>query len=187
MFALAAGFASIGCAGVGPPPPPLSAAARAGDLAALRRELDRGADVNERDQRSTGWPPLMHAIHTRQLAAVQLLLERGADPNRGTLRGYTPLMMAAADPDAAYVRTLLAHGADPRRVGPTGETALGIALSGGALVDVDRPLLGGCHTETAKAILAHDPELTRADLGDGPWVRWWAGLQRCPDTLALLK
>jgi hypothetical protein len=187
LLALGAGLASIGCGAVGPLPPPLAMAARAGDLAGMRRALDAGADPNERDERTTEWPPLMHAIHSHQIDAVKLLLDRGADPNLGTPRGYTPLMMAAAEPDPAYVQLLLARGADTRPVGPAGQTALGIALSGGALLDIDRPLFGGCHPDTVKAILAHDPALKQADVGDGPWARWWARFHHCSEVLDAMR
>src|SRR5689334_8801782 len=77
--------------------PPLAAATRTGDLAAIRALLDGGADPNEHDTRVTDWPPLLHALHTRQIAAARLLLDRGASPNSASPTGYTALMMAILD------------------------------------------------------------------------------------------
>lgn len=119
---------------------PLMWAARSGAVDAMRILLDKGADPNTRDHRN-GWTPLLHAIHKRQPAALRLLLERGADPNR-RVGELTPLLMAAADDDPTMVELLLQHGADVHARGAGGTTPLSQAVSGGALSDIDRPLLG---------------------------------------------
>jgi ankyrin repeat protein len=164
---------------------PLMWAARNGALEAMAALIQAGADVNARDTRN-GWTPLLHAVHTQQPAAIRLLLQQGADPNARTA-AVTPLLMAAADPDPAPVALLLEYGADPSARGFGGSTALSQAVSGGALSDIDRPLLGGCRTETVRALLRHDPTLTIPDTIAGHHAIWWAKFHGCGEVLTLIR
>ncbi len=160
---------------------PLSAAARRGDLVAMRRLLEAGADPNDRGPRGSMWPPLMHAVHEGQIEAVRLLLDYGADPDSGGPHGYTALMMAAADRDPSIVSLLLDRGAAPHRVGPGGITARGEAVTGGAGRGIDRPI-GGCHPDTVRVLLDRVPELQLPGGAAGDeaqfWIRLHAGLQK---------
>ncbi len=166
---------------------PLMWAARTGAIDAATALLDAGAKPNARDGQN-GWTALQHAIHTHQVAAVQLLLDRGADPNAKLHpEALTPLLMAAGDRDPAIVKLLLAHGADPRHQGEWGDTPLVRAVSGGALMDIDRPLLGGCHLETVRALLAHDPSLELPETAAGRRALWWARFNECDDVLTLVS
>src|SRR5947209_7807389 len=161
-------------------------AARSGAVEAMTALIDAGANVNHRDSRHR-WTVLLHAIHTQQPAAVRLLLQRGADPNAATPGGVTPLLMAADDPDPTTVRLLLAHGANPLVEGPGGVTPLTQAVSGGALTDfTDRPLLGGCHPATVRALLAHDPSLAIPKTFAGRQAVWWARFNKCTEVLRLV-
>jgi ankyrin repeat protein len=165
---------------------PLMWAARAGALGAMTALIDAGADVNARDTHNR-WTPLLHAIHTHAARAVAMLLDRGADANLPAPGGLTPLLMAADDPEPGMVTVLLAHGADARAEGPGGATPLTQAVSGGALTDLtDRPLLGGCHPETVKALLAHDPSLTLPNSFAGRQALWWARFNNCDAVLTLV-
>src|SRR5205814_2473865 len=141
--------------------------------------LDAGANPNAHDANNR-WTPLLHAIHKQRADAAALLLDRGADANLAAPGGLTPLLMAADDPDPTIVALLLAHGANPRAEGPGGRTALTQAVSGGALTDLtDRPLLGGCHPATVRALLTHDPTLALPATFAGRQALWWARLHDC--------
>jgi hypothetical protein len=164
---------------------PLMWAARAGAADAMTALLDGGADPNARDRRN-GWTALFHAIHKQQTVAVRLLLDRGVDPNQKAGLA-TPLLMAAADRDPTLVELLLAHGADPHTRGLGGSTALSEAVSGGAFSDIDRPLFGGCHPATVRAILAHDPTLTLPDTIATREALFWARFHGCEEVLRLLS
>ena len=175
---------------------PLMWAARHGAVAAITALLDAGAAVEARDTRNE-WTALQHAIHTQQVDAVRELLDRGADPNAKVHpEALTPLLMAASDRDPAIVKLLLAHGADPRHQGEWGDTPLARAVSGGPLMDLDRPLLGGCRAETVRALLAQDPTLRLPDNAAGRLALMWARVhvvaehdpdELCADVLQLLR
>lgn len=172
-------------------------AARLGALDAMQSLLDAGANVNARSSNRFEWTALHHAVHRRQPAAVRLLLEHGADPNAAPhAEALTPLLMAAGDAGSAIVKLLLAHGANARYQGEWGGTPLTEAISGAPLMDIDRPLHGGCRAETVRALLAHDPTLRLPDNVQGRLALMWARLfifaehdpgERCADVLQLLK
>ena len=164
---------------------PLMIAARRGALDAMNTLVDAGADPNRRDRRFD-WTPLMHAVHTGQAKAAEALLERGADPNLGTEGGLTPLMMAAGDSDPRIVELLLAYGANPRTAGEYGDTPLARAVAGGALSDIDRPILGGCHPATVRALLARDPALRLPANLEGRAALMWARLSGCSEVASLV-
>ena len=104
------------------PQTPLHDAARAGDVAALRRMLDGGADANEEDW--TGSPPLFYAVDGGSIGATRLLLEGGAEPNGGdTLT--RPFVHAASKNRLDLMALLLQFGANPHLAEHgEGETAL---------------------------------------------------------------
>jgi Ankyrin repeats (many copies)/Ankyrin repeats (3 copies) len=165
---------------------PLMIAARRGHVVTMTVLIDAGADVNANDRAVNGWTPIMHALHKQQRAAVRLLLDRGADANRASPHGQTALMMAALDNDAEIVGWLLDRGADPSARTETGGSALDVAVSGGAFVDVDRPILGRCSTDTVRTLLAKRPDL-KLQGGFGPLsARWWARVKGCDEVVALV-
>ncbi len=166
---------------------PLIWAARTGAIDAMTALLDAGADVDARGRSRFQWTPLQHAIHRRETGAARLLLERGADPNASSSPGsLTPLLMAAGDPDPTVVTLLLTYGADLRIGGEYGETPLTQAVSGGALRDIDRPLLGGCRSATVRAMLERDPGLSIPDNYAGRSALWWARFHGCAEVLTMV-
>jgi len=164
---------------------PLMWAARYGAIHSMAALLDAGANANARDNHNR-WTPLLHAIHKERPHAVRLLLERGADANAAAPGGTTPLLMAAADADPATVLALLEYGADPRAEGPGGATPLSQAVSGGAMTDIDRPLLGGCRRATVNALMTYDPTLRVARTAAGLQAIWWARFHGCEEVLQLI-
>ena len=96
----------------------LLAAVDAGNLGAIRRALDDGADPNDlvagqdddgTEHESTA---LVAAACNGQLEAAALLLDRGASPDKPDSNGSAPLMMAAMNGQAAVMGLLLERGAD---------------------------------------------------------------------------
>jgi len=113
-------------------------AARRGDVAAVRKLLSQGVDVNEANK--LGTTPLMSAAGAAgSLRAkwpgspkvIRLLLARGAAANAQAAGGRTALMAAALAGDAESVRILLAAHADVNAAARRGETALTLAALGG--------------------------------------------------------
>ena len=167
---------------------PLIAAVRHDALNAMRALLAAGANPDLEDSRGTGWSPLKHAIHTRHPNALRILLESGADPNLRGRSGEVPLTMAAGEEDPVYVKLLLAYGADPRGDRNQGSQVLSKAVSGGALDDIDRPLLGGCHPQTVRALLDHDPTLHLSSAYvPSRRARWIARFHGCREVLRLVE
>ena len=155
---------------------PLIWAVRGGRVEVMTLLLDAGADPNRRDSRQ-GWTPLMHAQHVKQDGAARCCW-RAAPTAPAGQRGTSPLEMAALDNDVAMLRALLA--ANPPRDQQVGR--LTSQSAGGALADVDRPLLGGCHTEAVTVLLAFDKSLARVQEGLGSPL-WWARRQGCDATI----
>ena len=90
----------------------LAKAARDGDLTALRKHLDAGADLEARLQGST---PLHWAVYEGQVEAALELIGRGADIHARDPQGDVPLFLAALsnainDADAARVALALLNG-----------------------------------------------------------------------------
>lgn len=124
-------IALAGAAGAQTPPTPweiagyhgLDRAAQTGDLAALRRLIAAGADVNAVDVR--GRTPAIIAAFAGHADALGPLAGAGADINAEEGQGYDVLSIAAAAGDTALLARALALGADPRRTtGPYRGSAL---------------------------------------------------------------
>ena len=104
---------------------PLMYATLYGDLRAVRRLLDSGADPNVPNQ--AGATALMWAVGDAEKTG--LLLGHGADANARSDQGQTPLIIAAGRLGSSpVVRLLLDHGA---KAGPGGEAALRQAADAG--------------------------------------------------------
>lgn len=109
--------------------PRLHYAARSGDLATVRQELDRGVpvDTDAGGDFDDGGTPLMWAALSRHAGEdmLRLLLDRGANPNAvaGDL-SRTALRDAARSGSLSKVVTLLNAGADPTYCDPNGYTVL---------------------------------------------------------------
>jgi ankyrin repeat protein len=150
---------------------PLTDAARAGDVAAIRTLIAQGADPNQ-PTGGNNWTPLMHAIHKNQIRSVEALLDGGANVNLVAGDGINALMMAAAYGYTDIVQLLLRRGANPKIAGPDGVRAIDLAVAG--IPDIDRFTLFQCQDDTVRALRAADPTISVA-----PRARAWARVKRC--------
>jgi ankyrin repeat protein len=105
-----------------------------GDVAALRRLLDDGADVNALDR--YGQTSLMRAAHRGDLNVATLLIERRADLNHTAKYRLSALMLAVIAGHEALVGALVQAGADPTLMGSgapgfAGKTARDLAAAAG--------------------------------------------------------
>jgi ankyrin repeat protein len=130
-------------------PAALFDAARQGNLNQMQGLLDRGIDVDGRDQ--GGLTALLYAAHAGHPEVVTLLLERGADINVKGVAGDTPLMKAARKGHAECVTLLLGKGSDPFAKDREGWTVLHYAVEGGNSKIVQLLLNMGvpAHTESS--------------------------------------
>jgi ankyrin repeat protein len=104
----------------------LMCAALEGRTEAVKALLQKGADVNAKDD--MGRTALMFAAINAHDETVKVLLEYGADVNTRANDGATPLMLAATCGATEIVRALLNQGADLNgSFVQTGKTALMLA------------------------------------------------------------
>jgi len=82
-------------------------AAGDGNIEAVKRHLDAGADVNAKDD--VGWTPLHSAAYYGHKEIVELLIANGADVNANDRGGSTPLHWAA---NKEVAELLIDKGAD---------------------------------------------------------------------------
>jgi ankyrin repeat protein len=156
---------------------PLFDAVDAGDVAAVKRLLARGAEVNARDGR--GETALMRAAVYADAGVVAALLAAGANANARDKAGATALMWAVGDP--AKVKLLLRHGADVNARADSGFTPLLIAAqSEGTAATVALLLERGADIRQATksgftplmaSFAGGDPEVAALILARGPDVR----------------
>jgi ankyrin repeat protein len=187
LFALPlVALALAGTGACGEPQPQLTVlanAARAGDAAAIANLATAGHDVNGVDPGGNHWTPLLHAIHKGQRRSVEALIAAGADVNRASPGRTTPLLMAVGNGQADIVRLLLAAGANPRINGPE---LLATAVSGGALTDIENPLLGRCNTEVVRTLVREAPDLRLPQNLRSRIALGFAHLNNCDDVLRLV-
>ena len=105
---------------------PIHDAAAAGDLAAIQAELDKGVDVNAKD--NDGRTPLHYAAKYATKQVVELLIPNGADVNAKDEDGWTPLHFAATK---EIVELLINEGADVNAKNKWGGTPLHAAATNG--------------------------------------------------------
>jgi len=102
----------------------------AGDLDCVKKVLDAGGNVNERDEQS-GTTPLMMACSWQGYEdMVELLLSYGADPNLQSTMDSATALMAAAGVSQKNVDLLLKHNANPAIKSSDGTTAFTRCITG---------------------------------------------------------
>jgi ankyrin repeat protein len=182
----------LACRGTVPDISPMARAARGGDVPAIKALIAAGQSPDMIDRGGNHWTPLLHAIHKGQMPAVDALLAAGANVHRGGgppsradgPTSLTPLMMAVGDGRTDIVRKLLAAGADPRADGPDIFT---LAISGGALTDIENPLLGRCNADVVRVLLRHDPTLRVPRSVRGRLSLLFARFNNCEEVLRLVQ
>ena len=93
-------------------------AAKVGDVALVSRLLDKGSDIESKD--NTGETALIWAARQGQTEVVKLLLDRGADIEAKNEDGYTALILSSK---SEVVKLLLDRGANIEAKDKDGETA----------------------------------------------------------------
>lgn len=138
----------------------MSAAVRSGDIHAVRRLVDAGADIDA--SVSDDGTPLMLAIWRHDLKTAQALLDLGADPDGGPSAEGAPLLIASGLGYPSMVQQLTAAGADTNALDTDyAESPLIIASREG-------------HLSIVKYLIAHGAQVNQGVMAD------WEGRVRTP-------
>jgi ankyrin repeat protein len=141
---------------------PLMHAAAFGNLQTMKLLIEKGADVNARNNANA--TALLWCA--RDPEEARLLIGKGADVNVQSRQGRTPLMVAASrEGNSAIVRLLLEKGADPKLKARRGETALHAAAAAGEPEAV-RPLLGKGASVLAADLFSRTPLFVGSTSGE---------------------
>ena len=101
------------------------AACKTGDLEVVNVLLDRGVDVDSRDDDFDGWTGLHEAASRGHLAVLDVLIENGADLNpRAKLAMSTPVYLAVSHAQEEAALLLMSRGADVHLTANRGITLL---------------------------------------------------------------
>ncbi len=187
----------------------LSIASTMGQPQIVEALLNKGADINYRDNNS--FTALHSAVRdseygedqaqrTRAVETVKVLLAHGADPNarlhqeKPTVRalnelqfeGATPILLAAEVNNLEVIKVLVAAGADPNIPTAYGTTALMLAAGAGTDVQRARSIEErGMAVETARYLLDHGADVNA--VGEFGWTPLHcAAYQGLTDVIELL-
>ena len=151
----------------------LCAAAKNGNIEALRKYLGTGADVNSRD-REYGIAPLAWAAFVGHRDIVELLIRSGADVNAKNRDAGTALHGAAFFGQVEVAELLIDNGANTNAKHASGDTPLDSAnvdwettqfIAGMLRVEVDREKVESGRTQV-KALLHQHGAQTASPLHD---------------------
>jgi peptidoglycan/LPS O-acetylase OafA/YrhL len=150
-------------------------AARAGDLEALQRLINEGADVNGRDP--LGVSPLEWAAMHDHVEAIELLAEHGAEVNARNPDGSTPLHASAFLGRTEATRKLIELGAQPRVRNKRGDTPLVAAqmdmgivhlIAGMLQLQIDGEAVAAGRMETAAYLQHLQAQAVKAGTAETP-------------------
>jgi len=105
---------------------PIHDATKAGDIAGVQAELDKGVDVNKKDKAEM--TPLHPAAANGHKEIAELLIDNGADVNAKDRWGMTPLHWAARKGHKEVAELLLTKGADVNAKANDGTTPIDWAI-----------------------------------------------------------
>nr|MDA3874319.1 ankyrin repeat domain-containing protein [Kiritimatiellia bacterium] len=126
---------------------PVHLAARRGDLEAVKREIEKGVDLNARGEK--GWPVLICALDQGHVDVARWLIREGAEVNMVTHLGSAALAYAAKTGDIELLHEMLQYGADPNVFRNFSHTVLTIACSDADLQVVRFLVDHGAHINLA--------------------------------------
>jgi hypothetical protein len=135
--------------------PPLTVAAEAKSLGALKALLAAGADRDAAADpaRGPGGTPLQRACSAESWEAARLLVEAGANPSLASPPLPPPLFLAAESGHAPTVALLLGKGADPNARAAGGAAPIWLAVWNGHTETVRLLLLAGADVRSDRATL----------------------------------
>jgi ankyrin repeat protein len=148
-------------------------AARRGDAANVRVELQRGADVNAVEP--DGTTALHWAAYRDDVEIAQALVRAGARADMANRYGVRPLSLAATGGHAAIVRLLLDAGADPNAQQSDGETVLMLAARSGSAGAVEALLARGAAVDARERLRAQTALMWAAAEGHDEVIRALVG------------
>jgi ankyrin repeat protein len=122
----------------------LIAALQVGDLQAISRALELGADPNTIDDR--GWPMLFLALDQKSPSVVKILLDHGADP-QALFQGVSAPLLATLRSDLSSLNLLIARGSNVNLPDPEGDVPLKAAAAKGDLAMAKALLDAGADIE----------------------------------------
>lgn len=119
-------------------------AAVKGDVNATRKAIEKGANVDAKDE--FGWTPLLRAVATKNKELVDFLISKGANVNaKNTSDGTTVIGYACmwGEENKSIVELLLSKGARLNVTDGAGRTPLFVPVMGGNLSIVELLLSKG--------------------------------------------
>lgn len=125
---------------------PIHTTAENGDIAALKKELGSGVDINLQNEKF-GQTPLVLAVYNEHYEMVEFLLSNGADANIKMSNGQTAIFIAAYLGENKTILTLLRHGALLNLSDKEGNTPLHRAAEGGSASAVALLLQNGAKVD----------------------------------------
>jgi ankyrin repeat protein len=154
----------------GPDPLAVVAAAKAGDVAAVKTLLQAGGDVNA--AHGDGMTALHWAASRGDETLTQMLLAAGANIRATTrLGGITALHIASQGGHANVVASLIAAGADANTLTSTGATAVMLAARAGSTETVTRLVETGADVDAQEKAFGQTALMIAAGLDRADVVR----------------
>ncbi len=160
---------------------PIHDDARSGNLAGVQAELDKGVNVNAKED-GFGPTPLQFAAGYGHKEIAELLIAKGANVKANNNNGFTALHLAASEGHKEVVELLIANGADVN-AGDGGWTPLHGAADGGTSPETVELLIAKGADVNAKAI---GGETSLHWVFDGLWVQF-IGFFGCGEPDQIIK